>query len=264
MSIELMTMVFKRAEPANAAERLVLLTLADFANEHGICWPSVRTLSDRTRLTTRGVQKAVRKLEAAGLLKIRTGGINAQTGDRYANTYTLVDEQCSPTPERSSPTPEHRSSMNTETPPPEYRSGGWVNTETPPPEYRSPQSSYNPHKQPSGSRGTPAQAKPENLKEVESYAEDLSIPAFEASKFFDHFTANGWRQAGGNAIKDWRAALRNWGRRVPGFGKKRGEGGAGAAAPLPFNPNMPNAHTGGLEVFDPIPDEAPQPEEMKT
>lgn len=106
-------------------------------------------------------------------------------------------------------------------------------------------------------KAPPRASKPSNLQEVEAYADTLSLPGSEAAKFFDHFTANGWRQAGGNAIKDWQAALRNWGRRVPGFGKKRGEGGAGASAPIPFNPNTPNAHTGGLEVFTSVSDEAP-------
>lgn len=264
MSLKMMDLVFSRPEPSNSAERLVLLTLADYANEHRICWPSVRTLSERTRLSTRGVQKAIRKLEVAGLLRIRTGGINATTGDRYANTYTLVDEQCSPTPEQCSPTPEQVSPMNNETPPPEHRSGGWVNNETPPPEHRSSHPSYNPHKQPSEKGSPPAQAKPIDLNEVEAYADTLSLPGSEAAKFFDHFTANGWRQAGGNAIKDWQAALRNWGRRVPGFGKKRGEGGAGAAAPIPFNSNAPNAHFGGYTVFATIGDEPEQPQETST
>lgn len=32
----------------------------------------------------------------------------------------------------------------------------------------------------------------------------------EASKFVDHYTANGWVQARGKPIKDWQAACRNW------------------------------------------------------
>jgi hypothetical protein len=250
MSIELMTLVFKRPRPDNAAERLVLLTLADFANEHGVCWPSIRTLADRTRLSTRGVQKAVRKLETGGLLKIRTGGINSATGDRYANTYTLSrdeGEQCSPIPEPSSPIPEQLAPMNAETPPPEHGTGGRVNAETSPPEHGSSQPSGNPHKQPSGNRQ--GRSPTPSFEQVVDYTRVLGMPDLEARIFFDHFQANGWRQSGGNPIKVWQAAARNWWRRSRSNLKKTsGEGPAGTA----FDSTKPNAHTGGLEVLTPV------------
>ena len=93
--------------------------------------------------------------------------------------------------------------------------------------------------------------RPQTIEDVKAYAKELNLPEVEAAKFFDHFQANGWRQKGGNAIKDWRAALRNWARRVVAF-PGPASGGAGGAGKNPssgapnFDPHKPNAHTGGL------------------
>lgn len=42
----------------------VLFALADQANDDGVCWPSVGSISSRTRLNERTVQKALRRLAA--------------------------------------------------------------------------------------------------------------------------------------------------------------------------------------------------------
>lgn len=39
----------------------------------------------------------------------------------------------------------------------------------------------------------------------------------EAKKFYDYYTANGWR-TGKNAMKDWKAAARNWIRHIADYG----------------------------------------------
>lgn len=46
----------------------VLLVLANYADQDGVCWPSVATLARKTRLSERGVQKALRVLEAEELI----------------------------------------------------------------------------------------------------------------------------------------------------------------------------------------------------
>ena len=120
MSIEYMTMVFKSRQPANSAQRLVLLALADHANDDAVCWPSIKKLADHTCLSIRGVQYAIRNLEAAGLLKIKGGGINSTSGQRYANTYTLtlMGAQLAPTPAYCAPTPAQCAPLHPVHPPP--------------------------------------------------------------------------------------------------------------------------------------------------
>ena len=50
------------------AQKAVLISLADQANDDGYCWPSVNTISARTCLSERAVQGAIRWLQSAGLL----------------------------------------------------------------------------------------------------------------------------------------------------------------------------------------------------
>ena len=56
--------------------------------------------------------------------------------------------------------------------------------------------------------------------EVEAYAHEIGLPPGEADKFLDHFDANGWKVGGKTPMKSWKAALRNWQRRLPEFSGK--------------------------------------------
>lgn len=53
------------------AAKAVLISLADNANDHGECWPSVGYIARRTCLAERTVQRSIRWLEEAGLLKAK-------------------------------------------------------------------------------------------------------------------------------------------------------------------------------------------------
>jgi hypothetical protein len=64
MSIKLMTLVWSTEIPAS--EKLVLLALADNANDEGQCYPSVTTLMKKCSMSERGVQYAVAKLVEDG------------------------------------------------------------------------------------------------------------------------------------------------------------------------------------------------------
>jgi hypothetical protein len=57
------------------------------------------------------------------------------------------------------------------------------------------------------------------LQEILGYFIELGSTADEANKFFDHYTANGWK-VGKNAMKDWKATARNWNRNKGKFGKE--------------------------------------------
>lgn len=97
MSIKVMSAVWELDLPPG--EKLVLLALADFANDAGECWPSMEGIARKSSMTERGVRKIVRKLEDAGLVQTNVGG-----GRFGCSVYYLK-------PGTSFP-PEHRSPRN--------------------------------------------------------------------------------------------------------------------------------------------------------
>src|SRR5690554_1419928 len=52
----------------SATQKAVLISLADNANDDGVCWPSIASISERTCLSERAVRSSLRKLEELGLL----------------------------------------------------------------------------------------------------------------------------------------------------------------------------------------------------
>lgn len=49
-------------------------------------------------------------------------------------------------------------------------------------------------------------------REIDEYCAEKGIE-IDAEQFIDYYTAQGWKLSNGNALKDWRAAVRNWHRR---------------------------------------------------
>jgi len=53
-----------------AAEKLVLLTIADFANDRGECYPSYKTMAARCSMTVSEIRTALRKLQLQGFVVV--------------------------------------------------------------------------------------------------------------------------------------------------------------------------------------------------
>jgi DNA-binding MarR family transcriptional regulator len=76
MSVRALSWALREAPVDAKGDLLVLIVLADHAHDDGDgAYPSVKTIARFARLTPRGVQKALRSLEATGLIKAtrRTG-----------------------------------------------------------------------------------------------------------------------------------------------------------------------------------------------
>ncbi|MDL2214531.1 hypothetical protein LJB76_03115 [Clostridia bacterium OttesenSCG-928-O13] len=71
-------------------------------------------------------------------------------------------------------------------------------------------------------RGNKAFVKP-TVEEVRAYAEEASLAFVNAQEFWDQYEANGWKVGGRAAMKDWKAAVRQWNRRQPQFAGGRGK-----------------------------------------
>lgn len=65
MSIRVMSHVWEHSD-ARLGARLVLLAIADFANDTGMAWPSVETLAAKSRISPRQVQRILRQLVDSG------------------------------------------------------------------------------------------------------------------------------------------------------------------------------------------------------
>jgi Helix-turn-helix domain len=73
MSIKLMTHVWDHGQHSGT-ELLMLLALADHANDDGICWPSIARLAARCRIQPRQAINVLHKLEQAGDITVQRGG----------------------------------------------------------------------------------------------------------------------------------------------------------------------------------------------
>lgn len=83
MSIRLMSSVFENQD-LGPTPKLIMLALADHADDEGHCYPSIKRLCDRTSLSERAVQSNIRDLQARGYLTVT---MNA--GRRGANLYIV-------------------------------------------------------------------------------------------------------------------------------------------------------------------------------
>jgi len=68
--------------------KLVLMALADAADDQGICWPSVSTLAKKCTVSTRTVQRSLRVLIDSGLLMAEAR--KRPNGSSTSNRYLLL------------------------------------------------------------------------------------------------------------------------------------------------------------------------------
>jgi hypothetical protein len=73
-----------------SVRKFVLLSLADQANDDGVCWPRVETISKRTCASPRSVQRALRWLELSGVVQV-TKRLR-ENGSTASNVYTIRPE----------------------------------------------------------------------------------------------------------------------------------------------------------------------------
>lgn len=165
--------------------KAVLISLADQANDSGVCWPSVGTIAKRTCLSERACQKAMVYLETAGFIRKderpgRSTVFHISTGgERGAPLGVNVGRGRG---ERGAP-------------------GG---------ERGSPRTVTEPSKEPRAARGTrlPPDWKP--TQDLQGWAEkkrpDLNLGEV-LERFRDYWAA----QPGQKGVKlDWPATYRNW------------------------------------------------------
>lgn len=87
MSIRVLNLVWEHSE-AKGSALLLLLAVADYADEDGVAYPSVAALAKKSRMSERNTQYALKRLEQMGELAIKPG-----EGPRGANLYRVLVER---------------------------------------------------------------------------------------------------------------------------------------------------------------------------
>jgi hypothetical protein len=77
----------KKQRTGSPAAKCTLMMLADYANEHGVCWPSQETLARETEQSVDSVQRQLKALEALRL--IERSGRGLRNGRRAVTLYSL-------------------------------------------------------------------------------------------------------------------------------------------------------------------------------
>ena len=97
MSVEAITWALK-AKTGSSTAKAVLLVLSNYADIHGVCWPSFRSVSERAECSVSSVKRVVSEMEQQGLLqRIRLRRKDGQMG-AYRITLAMplgaVEEVC--------------------------------------------------------------------------------------------------------------------------------------------------------------------------
>ena len=88
MSIKAMTWVWDNS-PQKSTNLLMLLAIADFCNDEGVCYPGVPRLAKKCRLQERGARKVITKLQDVGEITVVVGGHEGRKKGRNTNLYYL-------------------------------------------------------------------------------------------------------------------------------------------------------------------------------
>lgn len=84
MSIKVMSQVWQDEEITDATETLIMLALADYANDTGVCWPAWESIAKKARCSRSTVYRIVQALVAKKKLKVES-----HRGRHATNTYRL-------------------------------------------------------------------------------------------------------------------------------------------------------------------------------
>ncbi|EDK8963546.1 helix-turn-helix domain-containing protein [Salmonella enterica] len=212
MSMNLMAKAMS-IKVGNPLRKLVLIKLADNANDNGECWPSYQHIADHCECSKSAVKEHISALIKLGLMtKENRVGVNNGKGNT-SNVYRLHLTSTPVPPESTPPVP------------PESTGGSPKSTPVPP--------ESTPPVPPAGTRTShsfePVKEPLDNKKKLSSMPEGFSPSAShqkmaeeygislqeEFDKFTDHHISKG------SKFVDWNRALNTWLRNAKGFQKSR-------------------------------------------
>ncbi|HCC0974496.1 helix-turn-helix domain-containing protein [Salmonella enterica subsp. enterica serovar Paratyphi C] len=208
MSMNLMAKAMS-IKVGNPLRKLVLIKLADNANDEGECWPSYQHIADQCEVSRSTVKSHIRALEDMGLLKRefrRKGELN------QSNVFYLTLDNAQQTAPESGGAGADRGGAGADRGGAGADLGGGAGAA--PRTYHS----FEPVKEPLGRKKKPS-SMPEGFSPSASHqkmAEEFGISLQdEFDKFTDHHLSKG------SKFIDWNRALNTWLRNARGFQKSR-------------------------------------------
>ncbi|EDD3645522.1 helix-turn-helix domain-containing protein [Salmonella enterica] len=220
MSMNLMAKAMS-IKVGNPLRKLVLIKLADNANDNGECWPSYQHIADHCECSKSAVKEHISALIKLGLMtKENRVGVNNGKGNT-SNVYRLHLTSTPVPPESTPPVPPKSTGGSPEsTPPVPPKSTGGSPESTPPvpPAGTRTSHSFEPVKEPLDNKKK-LSSMPEGFSPSASHqkmAEEYGISLQEEfDKFTDHHISKG------SKFIDWNRALNTWLRNAKGFQKSR-------------------------------------------
>lgn len=190
----------------NPLRKLVLIKLADNANDNGECWPSYQHIADHCECSKSAVKEHISALIKLGLMtKENRVGVNNGKGNT-SNVYRLHLTSTPVPPESTPPVP------------PKSTGGSPKSTPPVPPAGTRTSHSFEPVKEPLDNKKK-LSSMPEGFSPSASHqkmAEEYGISLQEEfDKFTDHHISKG------SKFIDWNRALNTWLRNAKGFQKSR-------------------------------------------
>lgn len=197
----------------NPLRKLVLIKLADNANDNGECWPSYQHIADHCECSKSAVKEHISALIKLGLMtKENRVGVNNGKGNT-SNVYRLHLTSTPVPPESTPPVPPKSTGGS-----PKSTGGSPESTPPVPPAGTRTSHSFEPVKEPLDNKKK-LSSMPEGFSPSASHqkmAEEYGISLQEEfDKFTDHHISKG------SKFIDWNRALNTWLRNAKGFQKSR-------------------------------------------
>lgn len=243
-----MTLVW--SVPLPHADKIVLLALADNANDEGFCYPSINTLSGKCGMDERTVRRVIKRLE-------ETGHVTERPRPGRSSTFTVHPGQSARTTPGTVPAGFKSRGSGTQPGPPRAERpdtpGGapGITIIEPPTEPSLDRGAARAKRSPEVAKRLPDDFGLTDLRRQVAMAEHLD-PDREFANFRDH-----WRSASGAKARkhDWDATWRLWCRRALELQPQR-RGAASLDEPTRLRKLMDGRAAIGLSEFrDPRPGE---------
>ncbi|MCF6766153.1 helix-turn-helix domain-containing protein [Thiotrichales bacterium 19S3-7] len=223
MSVEALNWAFSQTIKKSST-KLVLLALADFANDNFVAYPSYSTLEKKCSCSRSTVYKALLELQELKLIdSVEQQSHIPSVSNNGQNCYCLVVRESNQCENNTSSEIDielvrnlHRGGSKIDTEVVRFSHGGSSKI-TPKPSYNH--QYINIDKRKNIKKEKTHFVKP-TIDEIKTYVNEKSFHDFDIDYFYDHYESNGWMIAK-SKMKCWKSTINNWYRRRKQFNQNK-------------------------------------------